>query len=66
MSMNASSKKSIPLSVYDRSRLVTEHATRSMPMKSFWTLVTTYQQVTLSRLTYQTDTNCCQTNQVKS
>ena len=27
--MSASSKKSIPLSAYDRSRLVTEHATRA-------------------------------------
>ena len=29
MSISASSKKSIPLSAYDRSRLVTEHETRA-------------------------------------
>ena len=33
MSMSASSKKSIPLSAYDRSRLVTEHATRAQAAK---------------------------------
>ena len=43
-------KKSILLSAYHRSR--------------FWMLVITYQQVTLSRLIYQTD-NLCHTIKVK-
>ena len=53
--MSVTSKKSIPVSAYVRSRLDTEKKRVLKPLKRFWMLVTTYQRVTLSRLTYQTD-----------
>ena len=57
MSTSTNSEKFKHLSVFDRSRLVTEHAMRTKAAEKAFDASNHYQLVTLSRLAYKTDTN---------